>query len=466
MKKICVSGLFWILLSSTSVTFAGVEDKLNGLSQDLDNFVQGIGYASNTTAPTAYQSQASGYFGGGSLYARNQVKQYQLMTLDMPDYHAGCSGIDLHMGGLSYISNEKLVDLGKAVMKSGGAYAVDVMLASTIPELKQVRDYLQSTVQKINQMSVNSCEAAQNLVGGVWPKVAASQQKICIDQRRMGKVGLAHDYVNARMECAGDGFKEGIQEAQKDPVSKKEVILDRNIVWSLIKDREFIANNRELAEMVMSLTGTYIIDANGVVKNVPSLASDANLIRTLLGANSETVTTAKIWACDDANQANSKCMNVSLKEISVSNENSLSGKIHKIIHEINTKLKSDAPMSVEEKNFLSMTPLPVLKFLMVLNSAHYGDAAVDMDEYATLIAQNLMQQYLNELLNGVLQATNGSTLTEDLLKDIEHRIHGAEKKIAAIEPMVGRKLTEKLNLINNIVRVEKQLATNMGGSLS
>lgn len=466
MKKIIVNGLFWLLLSASFATFAGIEDKLTGLSKDLDSFVQGIGYASNTTSPSAYQSQASGYFGGGSLYARNQVKQYQLMTLDLPDYRAGCSGIDLHMGGLSYISDANLVELGKAVMKSGGAYAVDVMLASTVPELKQVRDFLQSTAQKINQMSVNSCEAAQNLVGGVWPKVAASQQKICIDQRRMGKTGLAHDYVNARMECAGGGFKEGIQEAQKDPASKKEVLLDRNIVWSLIKDRDFIANNIELAEMVMSLTGTYIIDANGVVKNVPSLASDANLIRTLLGANSTASTTAKIWTCDDAAQINSKCMNVTLKDISISNENSLSGKVHKIIHTLNDKLKTDAEMSKEEKNFLSMTPLPVLKFLMVLNSAHYGDAAVDMDEYAALIAQNLMQQYLNELLNGVSQSTQGSVLTSELLKDIEKRISTAEKKIAAIEPMVGRKLAEKLNLINNIVRVEKQLATNMGGSLS
>lgn len=47
------------------------------ISQDLDGFFNGMGYASNVTSPAAFESQAAGFFGGGSLYARNQVRQYQ-----------------------------------------------------------------------------------------------------------------------------------------------------------------------------------------------------------------------------------------------------------------------------------------------------------------------------------------------------------------------------------------------------
>ncbi|MXH29264.1 conjugal transfer protein TraH, partial [Escherichia coli] len=39
------------------------------VSQDLDNFFNGMGYASNVTSPDAFESQAAGFFGGGSLYA-------------------------------------------------------------------------------------------------------------------------------------------------------------------------------------------------------------------------------------------------------------------------------------------------------------------------------------------------------------------------------------------------------------
>ena len=107
-----------------------------------------------------------------------------------------------------------------------------------------------------------------------------------------------------------------------------------------------------------------------------------------------------------------------------------------------------------------------MKFLMVLNSTQYGNAAVDMDEYSVLIAEDLMQRYLSQLLEGVSQATMGSALNEDLLKDIQKRVDTASKKIAAINPRISGKLEQKLGLIQNIARIEKQLAAGLSGGLS
>lgn len=429
------------------------------VSSDLDHFMDNLGYASNTTNPQAFQSQASGFYGGGSIYARNAVRQYQLVTLDLPDYRAGCAGIDLYTGSLSYISSEKLKDLGRQVMTNGGAYAVDVMLATTVPALKQVRDYLQATVQKVNQMSVNSCQTAQVLVGGVYPKTLASQEKICHDQYQMGHTGIGQDYVAARMDCAGDGFKKTMEIAASDPKQKDQVVLNKNIVWSLLQDKSFFGSDTELAEMVMSLTGTIIIDQEGHVTNVPSLASNRALIQALIGQTNAGSHTAKIWQCSDK----TTCLTVTLQDVTIPEGSSLSGRIRKMIGDLNQKLKDDQTLTDTELNFLAMTPLPVLKFLSVLNSAQYGDAAVDMEEYSTLIAEDMMQQYLSELFEEVSNATHGSALNEDLLKGIRQRIDSASAKIAAIDPQVSRKLTEKLALINNMVRVERQLAASLKG---
>ncbi|PWY53810.1 conjugal transfer protein TraH, partial [Legionella qingyii] len=240
MNKLMVS---LVLLSVVSMTRASV-------STDLDNFFNGIGYASNVTSPAAFESQAAGFFGGGSLYARNQVRQYQLVQLDLPSYRAGCGGIDLFTGSMSFLSEQKLVDLGKSVMTNAGAYAVDVMLASTVPELKQVRDYLQQLEQMANQASINSCQLSQNMVGGVWPKTAESQQKICKDQAAMGKEGLFSDYVKARMACSGSGFDNVMNKASQDPERKKQVVLNKNLVWSLLQAKSFLNSDQELSEMV------------------------------------------------------------------------------------------------------------------------------------------------------------------------------------------------------------------------
>ncbi len=434
----------------------------SNVSQDLDNFFNGIGFASNTTNPAAFESQAAGFFGGGSLYARSQVRQYQLVQLDLPSYRAGCGGIDLYTGSLSFLSHDKLVDLGKSVMTNSGAYAVDVMLATTVPELKQVRDYLQGLEQAANHASINSCELSQNLVGGVFQKTVASQQKICKDQGTLGKSGLFTDYVQARMECAGNGFDRAIDKANQDPTTKKQVVMNKNLVWSILQSDSFLSGDTELAEMVMSLTGTLIIDKEGKVTNVPSLAGSPDLINALIGTR-EGSGIAKIWRCSDAGSS-SQCMNISLREITIPAEKSLTHRVHQIIEAINDKLKQDEKPNNAEINFLSLTSIPVLKFLTVLNSTEYGNAAVDMDDYSTLIAQDLLQNYLTELLQEVANATAGSALNDELVKNIESRIKNANQVVTSIDPKVGHKLQEKLALIERVARIEKQVAANLSST--
>ena len=108
-----------------------------------------------------------------------------------------------------------------------------------------------------------------------------------------------------------------------------------------------------------------------------------------------------------------------------------------------------------------MVSLPVMKFLQVLLSTQYASASVDVEEYSMLIAQDLLTHYLTELLTEVDNATAGSELNEDLIKQIQKRVRDANIKVASIEPQIGRKLQEKLALIERIARVEKQVASNM-----
>ncbi|WP_240610487.1 conjugal transfer protein TraH, partial [Legionella qingyii] len=205
--------------------------------------------------------------------------------------------------------------------------------------------------------------------------------------------------------------------------------------------------------MVMSLTGTLIIDKEGKVTNVPSLAGNADLINVLIGTGNGT-RTAKIWRCKDKG-TNNQCMQVSLQEITIPEASTLTFKIREIIRSINTKLVNDEKPGNRELNFLSMTSLPVMKFLSVLNSMHYGSTTVDIEEYSMLIAQDLLTNYLTELLTEVSQATAGAELNSDLVKEIQKRINVAVTKVADIDPKVGRKLQEKLALIERMARIEK-----------
>lgn len=449
-------------IKALALSIALVSSSHADVAGDMTSFFNGINVASNITKPAAFQSQAAGFYGGGSLYARTRVSRYQLVELDLPSYRAGCNGIDLFTGSLSFISHQKLVDLGKQVMTSSGAYAVDVMLATTVPELKQVRDYLQTMAQKVNQASVNSCEMAQNFVGGMFPKTAASQQKICQDQAAMGKSGVISDYVSARMECSGDGHDAVMEKAAKDEHQKKQVVLNKNIVWSILQKNAFLNGDVELAEMVMSLTGTLIIDKAGKVKVVPSLASSTHFIQSLLGGN-HSASNEQMWRCSDES-AGTTCMDVSLKKMNVTEAQTLTARVRTIIESLDTKLKNDEAKTAEEENFLNLTIFPIMKFLAVLNSTHYNDAAVEIEGYSTLIAEDLLQHYLSGLLQDVANATAGSDLNEDLVRDIQARIRDANREIASVDPKIARKLQEKIALISRMGEIEKQLASGLGNT--
>ncbi|HBF08059.1 MAG TPA: conjugal transfer protein TraH [Gammaproteobacteria bacterium] len=424
------------------------------VSSDLTNFFNKTGYASNVTSPMAFESQASGYFGGGSLFVRSQVREYRLVHLSMPTYRAGCGGIDLFTGSFSFLSHEKLVDLGKQVMNDAGAYAVDVMLASTVPQLKDVRDNLINLEQKANQSNINSCHMAQNLVGGMFPKTAESQQKICKDIGTQS--GLFSDFAKAQQGCSSQkDFDNAMDKASKDESTRKKVILNKNLVWSMLQENPLFSSDKELAEMMMSLTGTYIIDKQGKVTNVPSLANSSDLINALVGANTGTKS-AQIWQCHDSN-----CMRVDLKTIDIAEDQTLNYKIRVLLSELNEKVKIDDEPEPVQKGFLDMISIPALKFLMVLNSTDYGNAAIDIDEYSILIAQDLLENYMAGLLQEVSNSTFGMEINEDLVKDVQKRINNARQMIAKINPKVSQRLKEKMMLAEYISRVEKQVSSQM-----
>jgi len=189
------------------------------------------------------------------------------------------------------------------------------------------------------------------------------------------------------------------------------------------------------------------------------MADNHELMQALLGEGSRQ---ANIWHCDTTSQ----CLNVSLQTISIPEDKALHARIRKIIASIDEKIKSDTVLSNEEKGFLEMTSLPVMKFLLVLNSTNSSNAAVDIESYAALIAQDLLSHYLRTLLQEASLVARGSQLNDDLTKSLTRRIEHAQFLVASIEPQVSKKLMEKLALIQHVAGIEKQVSATFGEGLS
>ncbi|MCZ0198736.1 conjugal transfer protein TraH [Escherichia coli] len=104
------------------------------VNSDMNQFFNKLGFASNTTQPGVWQGQAAGYAYGGSLYARTQVKNVQLISMTLPDINAGCGGIDAYLGSFSFINSEQLQRFVKQIMSNAAGYFFDLALQTTVDD--------------------------------------------------------------------------------------------------------------------------------------------------------------------------------------------------------------------------------------------------------------------------------------------------------------------------------------------
>ncbi|MES8077640.1 conjugal transfer protein TraH, partial [Cutibacterium acnes] len=103
--------------------------------QELFDSVNAQGNVSN---PAVLQGQTMNLYTGGSLFMRMPKRTYQLATVTPPSWNAGCGGIDLFMGGFSFINKEQF----EAILRNIGSNALGYGFKIAINNLCPTCDYV------------------------------------------------------------------------------------------------------------------------------------------------------------------------------------------------------------------------------------------------------------------------------------------------------------------------------------
>ncbi|MBA2611169.1 MAG: conjugal transfer protein TraH, partial [Bacteroidetes bacterium] len=230
MKKILVC-----LLLSTCPLYAGMQD-------NLEKAFGVLGMSNNVTTAGGYQDQTGGFYTGGSVFGRSKVNNAELFSLQMPHYRAGCGGIDLFMGGFSFINAQAFTQLLRNIGSNAGGYAFNLALATVTPQIKSVLDDLSAKVQAMTNQNINSCEAAATLVGGAWPQSNASSQLLC---NAMSKdLGLATDWAQSHQKCGAEQQMNATLDRKAQTQDFKDVLGDEfNIAWKAIQKNAFLSQD-------------------------------------------------------------------------------------------------------------------------------------------------------------------------------------------------------------------------------
>ncbi|GAB6075390.1 conjugal transfer protein TraH [Desulfurobacterium crinifex] len=156
-----IAGILSVVFLSTSSAPAG----------NMLEFMEDTMESLTTITPHAYQGQERGYFIGGSASIRFPNENIQPFSFTPPQLKAGCGGIDIIMGGFSYLNFDYLVQKLQQILQVAPAFAFELALGTLCKDCKNILDSLDNLANQINQMNLNQCQTAKALAGYVGQKL-------------------------------------------------------------------------------------------------------------------------------------------------------------------------------------------------------------------------------------------------------------------------------------------------------
>ena len=420
------------------------------VNSDLNGFFGSLGYSGNVTQAQAWQGQAAGYFTGGSVYLRNPVKNVQLISMQVPSLNAGCGGIDAYLGAFSMISGEEIQRFVKQIMSNAAGYAFDLALQTMVPELKQAKDFLQKLASDVNSANMSSCQAAQGIIGGLWPVTQVSQQKICQDIA--GESNLFSDWASSRQGCTVGGQNNSVTDRANDK-QKDQVLKNKNLIWDALSRNGLFNGNRQLKELVMSTVGSIIFNKDGNVTILTPLVDNRDLVKVLMRGGS-----AKVYGCDEE----SVCLGPVVTDVNISEGTALVTLVKNLMLSMQNKLTDDTALTDQEKGFVNTTSVPVLKYLT--NAQSMGMSSTYLIQVADFIAQDLMIQYLQELVKQASLSLAGKNFPQEAADQLRDNVMHAQGLLADMKLQSAADQNALDGIDRNMQYLQQQVSTIISGS--
>ncbi|WP_117004084.1 MULTISPECIES: conjugal transfer protein TraH [Cysteiniphilum] len=439
------------------------------LSNDMQAFLADTGYASNISSSKAVIDQQGGYVTAGSGYIRTPVKNLQLIDVQAPNVKLGCGGIDLFTGGFSFVSATELTQMGQAIMQNATPFAIQLALQTWAPSIKSALDYLQKLAQDINSLNISSCEAAQMAVGGIAGWFTNSENNKFLCQTYGTHSNAFSSFLASKQGCSSpEQSKAQAEQAKSKPELKDMVKQNRNLVWYFLMKNGFLSANTEIAEYVMTMTGSLINETNNggdskfrqlepLIKDAKSAGFDLMLNGQLKDKNQKKQE-VKIYRCDDSNAE--RCLKPSVQLLSVAESSAMVPKLRAILEAIGEKIISNTKLDATQQNIINSVNFPIFRLIETQLMAGWMP---EYHEYAEIIARIILTDYINQIIGQARLALSMTDLgKDDDMKWLIKNLDNAQMIITRhVNHTAYQALQQKSDLVMRSLNVESVVVGHM-----
>jgi conjugative transfer pilus assembly protein TraH len=437
------------------------------VGSSMDRFMDDIGAAANVTGPSAFEGQSAGYYSMGNVWTRFPQRTTNLANLQLPSARAGCGGIDIFAGSFSFINASEMVAMLKAVANNAVGFAFSLAIDTVCPECNKIMQEFSQKAQLMNNLSINSCEMAQGLVGGVWPQGDLADKAIC---EAIGNAsGIFTDYAAAKHGCGTRGQRASTTEGGGEEFADVNPGLPRNYTWHVLKQSAFFnpggTFDRELAEYAMTLIGTviYIPPADDDPGRFVPFAGDASstLVTALLdGTQNQSV---QVFRCDEPDL----CLNPTFAQLSLASDKAIRPRVAALIGNMVDAIRTDTAIGDTEKELLQVASLPLYKILTVQAAFGRGMPTDDRATLAEVASIDLLHAILERIVSEAGRSM-ASFIAADEAKLALWRAQVAEVRgaLAQRQATGQARITAIVQIIEKTAMIENMLAASMSPSMA
>lgn len=214
-----------------------------------------------TSSPNYFEAQKRGYLTFGSFSARTGVgERIPLVTIELPRVRGGCGGIDLFLGGFSFVNPDYLVQKLQNLIQAAPVVAFNLALKVLSSSLADEVKWVEDVVNFLNQLQFDECKFLQPLMvknvegSTLWEKVQYVTQQV-----RKGYHELFYG-----------GEQEEIKTGRYDEAKKQELLqecpAEVQEIWNkgsfLVWAGDMAGVPVELVKAVRAFTGDVVVAGN------------------------------------------------------------------------------------------------------------------------------------------------------------------------------------------------------------
>lgn len=157
------------------------------------------------TSPGSFEDQTRGYVTAGGMSGRVDVHNDYLMSLSLPKVKAGCGGIDMFLGGMSFLDPDYLVQKLESILQAAPAVAFQYLLETLDEKMGNIISKMEAATNFLNSIQVNDCRLANRMV-----QIAKGDDNMSgiIEEMtgyRSVKQGFAKSYQQSREKIQANG---------------------------------------------------------------------------------------------------------------------------------------------------------------------------------------------------------------------------------------------------------------------